>query len=203
MISTLSAARSSRARTSSSIVMMCSLPGAPGGPPGYGGFLIIFTRIVGAVSMKSAYNAVAELIYTYAERLDGGDFEALADLFANAELTTEGMDIVSRGREEVLATYTNWTRRYPDDGTPKTKHVMTNLIVDVDEGNGTAASRSYFTVLQAVPGVLSLQPIVAGRYRDRFECVDGVWRFTSMHIIIDLMGDLSQHGLAPLDVGGE
>lgn len=153
--------------------------------------------------MKGAYEAISELIYTYAERLDAGDFEGLAELFTHAELTTEGMDMMSRGRDEVLATYSNWTRRYADDGTPKTKHVMSNLIVDVDEASNTAASRSYFTVLQAVPGSLPLQPIVAGRYRDRFECVEGVWRFVSMHIIIDLMGDLSHHGATPLDVSGQ
>ena len=152
--------------------------------------------------MKAAHDAITELIYTYAERIDAGDFDGVADLFAHAEISTEGIDQVSRGREQVLAMYTNWTRRFPDDGTPKTKHVMTNVIVDVDEEAGTAASRSYFTVLQAVPGVLPLQPIVAGRYRDRFERVDDSWRFTSMHIIIDLMGDLSQHGLSPLDVAG-
>ncbi len=148
--------------------------------------------------MKPARDAVTELIYTYAERIDSGDFESLADLFAHAEITTEGTDLRSRGRDEAFATYANWTRRFPDDGTPKTKHVMTNVIVDVDEDAGTAASRSYFTVFQAVPGVLALQPIVAGRYRDRFERVDGEWRFASMHIIIDLVGDLSQHGLQPL-----
>lgn len=149
---------------------------------------------------KSARDAVAELIYTYAERLDAGDFEGMADLFAHAELTTEGIDRVSRGSDQVFALYSTWTRRYPNDGTPKTKHVMSNVIIDVDEDAGTAATRSYFTVLQAVPGALTLQPIVAGRYRDRFERVDGEWRFTSMHIIIDLMGDLSHHGLSPLDV---
>jgi hypothetical protein len=149
--------------------------------------------------MTSDREAIGELISTYAERIDEGDFEGLADLFANAELTTEGLDQVSRGSAEVLATYTNWTRRF-EDGTPRTKHVMTNLIVEVDEESGRAASRSYFTVLQAVPGVLALQPIVAGRYRDRFELVDGAWRFTSMHIIIDLVGDLSQHGISPLGV---
>jgi 3-phenylpropionate/cinnamic acid dioxygenase small subunit len=149
--------------------------------------------------MTSDREAITQLVYTYAERMDAGDFEGLAELFAHAELTTEGLDQVSRGSAEVLATYTNWTRRF-EDGTPRTKHVMTNLIVDVDEESGRAASRSYFTVLQAVPGVLPLQPIVAGRYRDRFERVDGGWRFTSMHIIIDLVGDLSQHGISPLGV---
>jgi hypothetical protein len=40
---------------------------------------------------------------------------------------------------------------------------------------------------------LSLQPIISGRYHDRFERVDGVWRFTHRHIISELVGDLSQH----------
>jgi 3-phenylpropionate/cinnamic acid dioxygenase small subunit len=149
--------------------------------------------------MKSDRDAISELVFTYAERIDAGDFEALADLFAHAAITTEGLDQVSRGRDEVLATYTNWTRRF-EDGTPRTKHVMTNLIVDVDEASDRATSRSYFTVLQAVPGALALQPIVAGRYRDEFERVAGEWRFRSMHIIIDLVGDLSQHGITPLGI---
>ena len=59
------------------------------------------------------------------------------------------------------------TRLYPD-GTPGTKHVTTNLIIEIDDQATGAAARSYFTVLQAVPG-LPLQPILAGRYRDRFQ----------------------------------
>ena len=79
-----------------------------------------------------------------------------------------------------------------EDGTPRTKHVTTNLILEVDENAGTAASRSYFTVLQQV-GDAPLQPIVAGRYHDRFECVAGAWRFSERRIFIDLTGDLSRH----------
>jgi hypothetical protein len=95
--------------------------------------------------------------------------------------------------DEVLALYRSSTRRYEDDGTPKTKHVTTNLIIDADTDEGTATCRSYFTVLQAVPGSLGLQPIVAGRYRDRFARVDGSWRFAARHMIVDLVGDVSQH----------
>jgi hypothetical protein len=52
------------------------------------------------------------------------------------------------------------------DGTPRTKHFTTNLAIDIDEEAGTAVSRSYFTVLPALPD-LALQPIVSGRYYDR------------------------------------
>ena len=147
--------------------------------------------------MKDGRAAVAELVFTYAERIDAGDFDGLADLFADALVTAEG-GVAARGRDEVLAMYVGSTRRYPDDGTPKTKHVTTNLIIDADDDAGTATCRSYFTVMQAVPGSLDLQPVVAGRYRDQFSRVDGVWRFTARHMIVDLVGDLSQHLLIEL-----
>lgn len=143
------------------------------------------------------HRQIADLLFTYAERIDGGDFDGLGDLFAHAEVTFEGFEQVRRGRDEVIALYSASTRRYPDDGTPKTKHVMTNVIVDVHGDRATA--RSYFTVLQAVPGHLALQPIVAGRYRDRFERVDGRWRFAARHMVLDLVGELGHHMLFDLD----
>ena len=135
---------------------------------------------------------IAALVYAYAERIDGGDFAGVADLLADAEVTAEGTDRRWRGRDEVLRLYESGTRRHAD-GTPRTKHVTTNLVVDVDEDAGRATARSYYTVLQAVPGELALQPIVAGRYRDRFERADGRWRFAARHLVVDLVGDLGHH----------
>jgi hypothetical protein len=37
------------------------------------------------------------------------------------------------------------------DGTPKTRHVTSNVFVDVNEDAGTAIGRAYFTVFQALP----------------------------------------------------
>jgi hypothetical protein len=142
--------------------------------------------------MKSAESAITELVYTYAERIDLGDFDGVGALFADAEITAEGGDVSWRGKDDVAAMYASFTRRYPN-GTPNSKHVTTNLIVDADEDAGTATARSYFTVMQAVPGSLPLQPVISGRYRDSFERVDRVWRFSRRHMIVDLVGDLSQH----------
>ena len=143
--------------------------------------------------------AITTLIYTYAERIDAGDFDGVAEIFAHATLTFEGLGEAVEGRDAIAALYARTTRRY-EDGTPRTKHVMTNVMVDVDdEGDGgSASSRSYFTVFQAVPGELALQPVIAGRYRHGYESVDGHWRVTSMHIMIDLMGDLGHHMLFDL-----
>ena len=78
------------------------------------------------------------------------------------------------------------------DGKPCTKHVTTNLIIEVDESGKTATVRSYYTVLQARPE-LPLQIIIAGHYHDRFARIDGAWCFTDRLIFIDLMGDLRYH----------
>ena len=79
-----------------------------------------------------------------------------------------------------------------DDGTPRTKHVTTNLAIEVDEEAGTAFSRSYFTALQALPD-LALQPTASGRYHDRFERRDGQWRFVERRVRTDLVGNVSRH----------
>jgi 3-phenylpropionate/cinnamic acid dioxygenase small subunit len=147
--------------------------------------------------MTSARDEITDLLFIYAERIDAGDFAGVADLFTEAEISFTGFDQVRRGRDQVLTMYESSTRRYPD-GTPKTKHVMTNVIVAVDELNDTATSRSYFTVLQAVAGTLGLQVIIAGRYEDRFELAESSWRFTSRHVMVDLVGDLSAHLLFDL-----
>lgn len=145
--------------------------------------------------------AITNLVFTYAELIDAGDFEGVADLFRHGAVSAAGSDVVYRGYDAVLGMYTAATRRY-EDGTPRTKHVTTNLIVEVEEAEGRAAGRSYFTVLQAVPGQLPLQPVIAGRYHDAFERVaEGEWRFVSRHMIVDLVGDLSHHLLYELPEG--
>jgi len=141
--------------------------------------------------------AVTKLIYQYAERIDAGDFDGVGELLHHATITFEGYDNTVSGGDAITRLYEHSTRRY-DDGTPRSKHVMTNVIVDVDEELDRAQSRSYFTVLQAIPGSLALQPVIAGRYRHSYERVDETWLVTSMHVIVDLVGDLSHHILFDL-----
>ena len=84
------------------------------------------------------------------------------------------------------------------DGTPRTKHVTTNPIIEVDEDAGTADCRSYYTVLQQTDG-MGLQTIVTGRYHDRFERIDGRWRFSYRDLtLIDMVGDVSRHLTHPI-----
>src|ERR1700685_3577865 len=149
---------------------MSASPRVPAGPP-------------------SSYRAIENLIATYAELVDDGNFAGLGALLANATFTgggapVSGSDAIENMFQDTLIVY--------DDGTPRTKHLTTNIAIEVDEEAGTAVSRSYFTALQALPG-LPLQPIASGRYHDRFERRDGQWRFAERRVRVDLTGDVSRH----------
>src|ERR1700722_10820413 len=138
---------------------------------------------------ESSYRAIERLIATYAELVDDGDFAAVGRLLSDATFTGSTGSVTGRGAIEkmlrdVVIVY--------DDGTPRTKHVTTNLAIEVDEEAGTAVSRAYFTALQSLPD-LALQPIVSGRYHDRFERRDGQWQFVERHVQTDLVGDVSRH----------
>jgi 3-phenylpropionate/cinnamic acid dioxygenase small subunit len=150
--------------------------------------------------MPSAERSIENLIFSYAGFVDDGDLEGVATLLADAVIGVDGMDEGLLGREKIHKLLRS-TIRIHGDGTPKTKHVTTNVQIEVDEEAGTATSRSYFTVLQAVEG-LGLQPIVAGRYRDRFERTDGTWRFVERRFTTDLIGDISRHLLAGPEILG-
>ena len=108
----------------------------------------------------------------------------------------DGSDVEWRGAEAITAMYVNGTRRY-EDGTPRSKHVTTNLIIEVDDERAHATCRSYYTVLQQTDEV-PLQPIVAGRYHDEFARVDDQWHFARRTMFVDLVGDLSKHLLFEL-----
>jgi 3-phenylpropionate/cinnamic acid dioxygenase small subunit len=146
--------------------------------------------------MTDAATEIQNLVHRYAELIDLGDFTTLGQLLGRADVGSGDHPGSLTGSEAVTAMFTSTTRRY-EDGTPRTKHVTTNCIVDVDEAAGTGTCRSYFTVFQAVPA-LPLQPIVAGRYHDRFVRDDGTWRFAERRFFIDLVGDVGQHQLIPL-----
>ena len=139
-----------------------------------------------------SYRAIENLLYRYAELIDLGDLPRMAALFEHAEILAPAEGSSVKGTDSVLAMYNASTRLYPETGTPCTKHVTTNAIIEVDEAAGSATSRSYFTVFQAT-GELALQPIIAGRYHDSFERADGAWRFRTRRMFVDLWGDLSKH----------
>ena len=144
--------------------------------------------------MDSA-RCIENLIYTYAERIDNGDLDGVAALFTHGRICAvenAPPEATFEGRDGTRQMYEMATRIYPDTGTPKTKHITTNVNIEVDEEAGTASARSYFTVTQATDD-LPLQIIVTGHYHDTFQRVEPTWWFDTRIMFIDQVGDLSHH----------
>ena len=114
----------------------------------------------GADPVAAARREIERLIYHYAELQDAADWDAIAEMFEHGDFLADsgvgwrGKEIAERRTANVL-TY--------DDGTPRTRHVTTNLTIEVDPERGEASAESCYTILQGPPA-LPLQPIAAGRY---------------------------------------
>ena len=69
----------------------------------------------------------------------------------------------------------------------RSRHLLTNLSVEVQPGATAASSRCYWSVLRSdTDNRLSIT--LSGQYIDRFAKVDGRWRFTDRLITTDLVG---------------
>ncbi len=137
------------------------------------------------------WHAINALLVSYAESVDAGRWPAVASMFEYATYRVQHPDGGSSrydGPGQVQA-FCEQARLHAD-GTPRTKHVITNVAIDVD--GDRASARSYVTVFQQTE-MLPLQPIASGQYVDRFERVGGSWRFADRLITGFLLGDRSEH----------
>jgi 3-phenylpropionate/cinnamic acid dioxygenase small subunit len=143
------------------------------------------------MSVREDAAAIESLIYRYAQLQDQTDLAAVAELFRYGAFIVDKVPTPFRGSDVVLAMKSAHDRMY-GDGTLRTKHVTTNVLVEVDEGSTTAGARSYFVVYQQTDD-FPLQPIMAGRYHDTFARIDGTWWFDERLVLTDLIGDISRH----------
>lgn len=140
--------------------------------------------------MSTAALEICNLLYRYADAIDEGRLEDAAALFRHARIDT-GAD-GPLDADGLLALWRRILVIHPC-GTPRTRHLITNPVLDIDEDAGTASARSCYTVLQATDD-FPLQIIASGRYLDRFGRVDGKWCFTARdYRQLDFTGDLSRH----------
>lgn len=145
--------------------------------------------------MNSA-TLITNLLNRYAELMDAGDLEGVAALFARARVHTGGGEVVE-GSAPMLALWRAHVKLYPC-GTPRTRHLISNPILEIDDDTGTATCRSCYTVFQATPD-LPFQAICGGRYHDAFLREDGEWYFSERdYSLLDFVGDLGQHLLIPV-----
>jgi ketosteroid isomerase-like protein len=139
--------------------------------------------------MDSPHEQIRNLLGSYCERMDAGDFKELAALFADATLADEHGSVFATGSDEVHRMWQTQTVLY--DGSPRTRHVTANPVINVD--GDVATCTSSYIVFQGIED-FPLQPIVSGRYADTFARDEaGRWRWTQRRYAIDHAGDLSHH----------
>src|SRR4030088_3520434 len=97
-------------------------------------------------SSPSSEQAIENLISSYAFVNDDADAAALGELFADAAITLD--DTSASGREEIEALASAMIQTTPD-GPSTTSHIISNLMIEADEGAGTAEARSYWTLLRS------------------------------------------------------
>lgn len=136
------------------------------------------------------YFAIQNLVHTYPYLIDSGDFEALGRLFARCKIYSSGHLVSDCNAETATAMFRDWIYLY--DGVPRTRHCLSNLMIE-PESDTRAVVRTYVMVFQQTDA-LPLQPIIGGDYQDTVEKIAGAWRFVERRMAQDLVGDLSVHG---------
>ena len=146
-----------------------------------------------AAGSWESHHAISNLMFRYAECVDTADFDGLSELFAKGSIrSTSAANSEEQMRGSAVGRFYAATNRVHGDGTLRTRHLSTNVRIDIDEEGHRATARSYYVVFQATEK-LPFQAIVGGRYEDRFVREAGEWRFDDRLVHVDQIGDMSDH----------
>jgi hypothetical protein len=140
--------------------------------------------------MLSDGDHIRNILGAYCERIDLADYDGVGALFGDdGVLAAEDGTPLARGAAAIAAFYGGMIKLH--DGLQRTKHVVANTVLEED-GDDLVTARSSYVVFQGTDD-LPLQPIMAGRYVDRFERAADGWRWVERRFLTDLVGHLSQH----------
>ena len=137
----------------------------------------------------NAQDDITRLIFAYCTGIDSGQLDDTARLFTkgtwylNPATPFKGFEDVSNFLHENVLLY---------NGVPGTRHVVSNLRIDLADDGQSAHAASYVIVYQTVDGSAP-QIIFQGAYDDTFERSNGQWHFDERHIVTDGIGDMSKH----------
>jgi hypothetical protein len=144
---------------------------------------------LGSIALLSAEREIGRLIAAYPHLLDAGKLDEVAKLLQHATLEVPGGS--AEGQTAIEQFLMSGLQRH-EDGTPRTWHSVSNVVIEVDLNEESATSVCYFTVHQEVSG-FPLQAICTGHYHDRFAKQDGNWHFVRRAVVPHLIGNLRFH----------
>jgi SnoaL-like domain len=144
------------------------------------------------VDLLTSQRQIERMIYEVGYALEAGDFARVGELMGDA---TMGADRIGRkafrGAKEIRDQYSRTNVVYPGRGRAS-KEIYHNVVVDIDLDANRARSVTSYTVAHQAPGE-QFALIVAGRYEDEWERVEGTWRWYDRYIVVQYKNDLDRH----------
>lgn len=135
-----------------------------------------------AAEPQPAWLEVHRLLAGYLDAVDGGDFEEVADLLAEAEVVSPAGTL--SGRDAIRDAYARLQPVPHDDGRRRTKHHLTNLVVSDPAADGSVVAEAYYFVLEAGPD--GPRVTRSGRFLERLERAHRGWVVREHRVIPDL-----------------
>jgi len=130
---------------------------------------------------------IAAIVHRYAELLDGGDVEGVVNLFSRATWRSAATGTVLHTADELRAVYSSLV---PADGPIRTRHLMHNLVIELDdvddESADDATARCSYTVLEGGDPGGPVRILLVGRYEDRYRRGDDGWHLADRVFHVDL-----------------
>jgi hypothetical protein len=139
---------------------------------------------------------IPNLLYRYGMCIDDAKFAEAAAMFKHGHIAL-GEGIKLSDPQKIEAMWRSMVKTY-DCGTSRTRHIITNPIINLADDEQSAVVHSCWTVIQQTVD-FPLQVVASGRYRDEFQVLEGQWWFKEKaYLGIDLQGDMSAHLLASM-----
>lgn len=134
---------------------------------------------------------IEKLYYQYAYGIDGGDFESVAQLLKDASIHGVEDKVIAQGAEQIKSFYDQIIKIHPDTGTPKTQHLVSNILVQ-SENEDTLKVIANYSVFQKLDSG-KIETIICGQYHSLFKHSQQGWVFHQHKTIPLMVGDMTNH----------
>lgn len=134
---------------------------------------------------------IGKLFYRYAYGIDAGDFGGVAEMFKNASIHGGQGELLAKGCDQIEKFYEQIIIIYPDTGTPKTQHVVSNILIE-SETKDLVTARANYSVFQKLKNG-KIEAIICGQYHSSFVPGENGWEFSQHQTQALMVGDMSNH----------
>lgn len=135
-------------------------------------------HVVGMSEMLDKF-ALQQLAWTYCHAIDRGDLKLVRSLYHDDAIDDHG-PMFSGSPDEYVAWLPSMLANWEI-----TSHVISNMLflIDGNQAEGELVVLAY----HRTPAPGSRELIARGRYLDRYEKRDGIWRFLRRSLVLDAM----------------